>query len=294
MNRKGDLVFWEISDFKTTKEKLESLGFGDFVPRNDHRATMIKALKTVTRGNEKLYRKFNDRSDLVHFGIFAENVSGDSLSIDRELIFKLDKITGAPGLLLSPGQDYAQISNTTLWKGIVTAYNAEMGSIDAGQFRSVVLRAVKKCYGIAMRRGGGIYFIDKRFDETRTKLQQLFDAFPTNTKIHSVPIYDDKGTEEAIEHAVNEDILSDIESLIEDINTKFNEGNITLRILEGRKNEAQEILNKAKVHESNLRKSVNKIKTRINNVTKALLAVTSKVEANTFDPADFYKELEKS
>ena len=89
-------------------------------------------------------------------------------------------------------------------------------------------------------------------------------------------------------------VREEAQSLIEDINTKFNEGNITLRILEGRKNEAQEILNKAKVHESNLRKSANKIKTKINSVTKALLAVTSKVEANTFDPADFYKELEKS
>ena len=131
-------------------------------------------------------------------------------------------------------------------------------------------------------------------DSTREKLTELFNAFPLNTRIQNVPIYDDKATEDAIENAISEDIFSDIDALIQDVEAKFKDGSITRRVLDGRKTEALEILTKIKVHEKNLRSQAKEVRKKLGNVAKALDAVTTKVESTIFDPADFYKELEKS
>jgi hypothetical protein len=81
MKRKGDLIFWDISELKTTKDALESLGFGAFVPRNDFKSAIIKALKIVTKGNEKLYRRFNDESDSVSFTAQKEFIKNTETSL---------------------------------------------------------------------------------------------------------------------------------------------------------------------------------------------------------------------
>ena len=57
MKLKGSMIFWELSEIQTTKDELAALGFSEFVPRNDFKAALIKALKVVTKGNEKLYRR---------------------------------------------------------------------------------------------------------------------------------------------------------------------------------------------------------------------------------------------
>jgi len=290
MIRKGDLIFWEISGFTidkpTLETALEGLGIGRLTPRNDFKTATLKAIRTVTKGNDKLYRTFNNTLDRVSFGVFTEVPTDDDLSLKREVIVTLNKDTG----ILTA----VNIGDEAMWTQLQAEYDKTKKTIDGNQFRSIVLKVLKEeCFGIPMRKNGAVYFIDKRFDSFREKLSSLFRVFPESMVLHSVPIFENAGTDEALESAINESVFADIENLIKDVETKFHDGTITKRLLEGRQTEANEILEKIKVHEKNLRSKAAEVTTKLSRVTGALNAVVDRVAAGIFDPEDFYKELER-
>lgn len=284
MKRKGDLVFWEISELTTTKEHLESLGFDRLVPRNDYRSAMIKALKKITKGNDKLYRRFNDKAEEVSFAIFEQRISESDILLDREITITIDKKTGA----LSTKAEY----DGEFYRSIRDIYLNESKTIDSSQFRSMVLRVVQQeCFGVPMRKGGGVYFIKESFDETQRKLNELFNAFPHQATLHRVPIYDDPSTLTALESAVSEDLTGDIESLVADINKRFEEGKITRRQLEGDQERIQKIVQKTEVHADALRAKASAIRAKLELAKKAVKSVIDKVESGIIEPKAFMKAL---
>lgn len=282
MEKKGDLIFWEISEVTTTKDKLAAMGFERFVPRNDFKSAMIKALRHITKGNDKLYRRFNDRSESVNFGVFIEEVGEDSISLNKELVIKVDKTHG--------NADYSAANH--LADAIHDNYRTAKETLDAGQLRSLILKVVKhECYGFAMRSGGGIYFIDRRFEDTLGRLKELFSGFP-EARLHIVPVYDDQGTVEALEEAVTMDVTGDINSLINDIDRRFKDGSITKRQLEGDKDRAQKIIEKMAVHKKHLRDRYMEVSNRLVGVQKAIEGVFTKVENELVEPEDFMNMLD--
>lgn len=282
MERKGDLIFWEISsDLSVTKDELASVGFDKYVPRNDYKSQMIKALMKVTRGNEKLYRRFNDNSDSVSFGVFQEVVSEHEIALEKELILTLDKNDGSVSYGLHP-----------LANQIMDIYLSSGETLDARQIRSMLLKIVKnECFGISMRSGGGIYFIDAAFDHTRAKLLSFFQKFPSET-LHIVPVYKNEQTEKAIEHAAKEDIFGDIETLVADIDRRFKDGSITKRQLEGDKDRANRILEKARVHRDNLRLAAAEVSAKLATLGVSIEKVITRVESGLVEPDDFANLLE--
>lgn len=283
--RKGDLIFWEISEMNVTKDLLEHLGFDKYVPRNDFKSALIKVLMQITKGNEKLYRRFNDVQGSVSFGVFYELVTGDNISINKELIVKLDK---------EHGNISFSDSAHPLVGPIRDLYATAKETLDSRQVRSMILKIVKgECYGIAMRSGGGIYFLDKGFDHKREKLTEFFKKFPTTTKLHTIPMYDDNSTADAIEYAAKEDIFGDIDSLVADIDRRFKEGSITRRQLEGDKERASKILEKIKVHRDNLRKTESEVTAKLTVVSSTIEKVLGRVEDGLIEPADFMSMLGK-
>lgn len=284
MKRKGDLIFWEIKDFHTTKDHLEDLGFEKFVPRNDFKSALIKVLIKLTRSNNKLYRRFNDNADFCSFGVFAEDVTATDIAISKELIVKVDKDHG--------NLTYSDEKHP-LCEKIDVHYREAKETLDSKQLRSMVLKIIKQdCFGIAMRSGGGIYFIDQKFDALRDKLSSLFNAFPSEMKLHTVPVYADPGTEEAIQHATKEDIFGEIEGLVGDIGKRFNEGTITKRQLEGDKERIKKIVEKITVHKDNLRSAADEVTKRLETVNRTISALVGKVELGTVEPGDFMSMLE--
>jgi len=285
-NQKGELIFWSITDFNVETAELErrlkAVDLEVTIPRNKYRAIMLRTLRTLLRGNERFYRKFRDTVNSCSFAVIDPIEADDDIEFKKEFIVSLDKISGE-----------VKFSTKGLFQSeILKTYKATQGTIDAGQFRTMVLEVVKKtCYGISMRRGGGIYFIDKRFAGTKEKLEKLFSAFPENTRLLSVPIYDDSATEEALEHAASDDIFSEIEELLADMSAKVEGGNFSRKVLEGRKEEAKRIFEKIQVHEVNLRSKADDVKKKLTNISKAMEAVTGKIEEGIFEAKDFYEEL---
>lgn len=282
MERKGDLIFWEISsDLSVTKDELASVGFDKYVPRNDYKSQMIKALMKITRGNEKLYRRFNDNFDSVSFGVFQEVVSEHEIALEKELILTLDKNDGSVSYGLH-----------SLANQIMDIYLSSGETLDARQIRSMLLKIVKnECFGISMRSGGGIYFIDAAFDHTRAKLLSFFQKFPSET-LHIVPVYKNEQTEKAIEHAAKEDIFGDIETLVADIDRRFKDGSITKRQLEGDKDRANRILEKARVHRDNLRLAAAEVSAKLATLGVSIEKVITRVESGLVEPDDFANLLE--
>lgn len=284
MKRLGDMIYWEISDLTTTKDTLDAIGFGKLVPRNDYKSAMIKALKKLTKGNDKLYRRFNDKANEVSFAIFEQRISDAEISLDKEITVSIDKKTGA---LSVKAED-----DGPFYQSIRDLYLSESKTIDSNQFRSLVLKVVQQeCFGISMRRGGGIYFIRSDFDVTQRRLNELFNAFPQQASLHRVPIYDDPSSLSALESAASDDLVGDIDSLVADINKRFEEGKITRRQLEGDQDRIQKIVKKTDIYADTLRAKAASIKAKLELAKKAVKSVIDKVDAGIVEPKDFMKAL---
>ena len=282
--KKGELIFWEISDFNTTKEKIEDMGFGDLVPRNDYRTAAVKAIRRLTKGKERMYRKFNDNAKSVSFGVFLENTFQDDISLEKDMIVHVNKSTGR--------LDFS-CKNQDAIDTFKTDYEHAQKTLDATQFRALVLRVIRReCYGISMRKGGGIYFVDSRFEKTKGRLEELFSVFSQTCKLHLVPIYDDKGTVEAIEHAASQDITTEINAIFAKVKESMKKGSLTRRGLDGRIKEADKIIEKVAVHEGNLRTQLHDVELRVKGIKAAFEKLKDDATRVAMDPEDFVSELE--
>jgi len=277
MITKGSFLFWEMSDVKTNKEALEALGFGAFVPRNDYKTALIKSLKDYTKGNEKLYRRFNDVGDSVSFSVFIETTEDEELDLRKEITIKLDKKSGVM---------------TGAIPVIEAKFRAEMSTIDSVQLRALILKALRtNSHAIAMRSGGGFYFIDERHKNTLEPVVQLFNSIE-GAKLYQIPVYNDSATLEAIEDATASEIFSDIEGLIVDVTREFNNGDLTERKLSTKLDNIGQILKKVKLHEENLGKRVTSVRERIATLANSLEITTKRVASGVEAEANFIECLQ--
>jgi hypothetical protein len=282
MNRKGDLIFWSIREMNTTKEKLEELGLAKYVPRNDYKTTLIKALIKITKGNEKLYRRFNDKGETVSFTIFASEIIGGDMELRKDVTVQLHKKTGV--LTTSTPGPFFEI--------VKAIYLAEAPNINAQQFRSVLLKMVKKDFkAITMRTGGGIYYVDKRYDTQRASFLEVFKEFPNTARLNTIPVYDDAATLDAIETMAAADLTNTINTLIEDVTKRLEKKTITKRQLEGQVNRIQEIMDKTEAHAHNLRSKAAEIRAKLITTRKAVEVVAGRVDEGILDPRDFIAAL---
>jgi len=280
--KKGDLIYWEISDLKTTEKEISDLGFGDYLSDNGFKKAMLKAVNVVQKRSDRMYRRFNDKGKSVSFGIFLEQITDQDITIDKELVVTLDKKTGSVEF-----SDHSHPMSAE----IMTLYRAEQLTIDSTQFRSMVKKVVRnQCHGISMRTHGGIYFIDDKFKESLGVLRGLFNAFP-QAQLKVIPIYDDAGSLDAIEDATHADIFGDIEALIKEVKDQTEKGAITERVLEGKVAKSNEILKKIKIHEANLREKANEVKVKLSSVVKQLQDNVNKAEQIAMNPEDFLSAL---
>jgi hypothetical protein len=277
MITKGQFIYWEMSEVKTNKAMLEDLGFGDFVPRNDYKTALIKALKSYTKGNEKLYRRFNDFKDSVAFSVFIEQASEDDLNLSKEITIKLNKTTGI-------------LENAI--PEIEEKFRQEMTTIDSTQLRQLILKVLRRnSHAISMRSGGGIYFVDNRFAESLQPLESLFQAIE-GAKLYKIPVYNESATLEAIEDATASEIFSDIETVIQDITREFNNGNLTEKRLTTKMDEADQILKKVKLHEENLRSRASQVSNRVKRLQDSLKITTSKIASGVEAEESFLTSLQ--
>jgi hypothetical protein len=288
MDRKGDTIFWQINEMETTKDELARMGFDRFIPRNDYRSALIKAIKKLTKGDEKLYRRYADGIDgRVSFAIFQQTVDGSDLNLSREIGIVLDKKTG----ILSPINP--DDSGSRLYQMISEEYRAQTTTLDSAQFRQLVLRIVQsEGKAIALRHGGGIYFVDKNFDHVVTKLETLFANFKNTAKLSRIPIFDNPETNETLSWAISEDITADIATLVADIEKRYKEGKITKAQLAGDMVKAAEIVDRYKIHAGNLKARATAINAKLMNVVQTLKTCEARVSSGIVSVEDFSGALE--
>jgi len=277
--KKGTLIYWSVSDFNTTTEEISSAGFEDFVPRNDYRTAMLKAIREYVKGEEKMYRRFNDTSASVSFAILIENPTSTDYTVRKEAIITVDKTTGAASHRSPEGWDVTPIKK---------AYDLAKDTLNSDQFRRVVLDYVEERGGVSMRPGGGIYFVDNDLEaKCLPKLRDLFGKFPGKTIFYEVPIYDDSATLIALEDATSAKIFGDIDEIVKEVEDKFAKGvPVTRRQIESRCEDAQVVVAKIRLHEKNLRSKASEVKHKLKAVEAVLNEMLAK-SADIVDPSEF-------
>ena len=264
-NLKGNLVYWEISDFTVGKDELATMlaphGFEDYIPRNDYRSAAVRALHKLLKGDESFYKQFGNKAESVSFAVI---VPEEILGINAVQLKTETKVN------ICVGKTDGRVSfdvHTALNDRFLDLYAEARPTIGAGQFRTIVLDVLKKqCAGVAMRRSGGIYYVPQAFFPQLEKLKAVFALFPNNCSIYEVPIYDDASTQNALEVAIKEDILGDLESMLAEL--KQHKGDLTGRILENRQKEVQEMIKRVRIHAEDMRSEADTVMERLDNVHK--------------------------
>ena len=272
MERKGTLIYWEISEFKTGKKDLLALGIPkDVLPRNDAKAALIKGLRIVTKCDDRFYKKFADGKHEVRFAVVNPDIvinesDGDvDIDFNKELTISLEKSSGLATRTRIPDDDSEL--HQEFFNRILTTYQEERGTIDSMQFRLVVSRLIREyAYGIPMRSRGGIYFIDDRKSDDLDLLRRVFTNFKENCKMYEVPVYRDGESLVALEDATQQSISREIEELLDGLR----DGKITRRILLNRHEEVESLIERVKFHESTLRGSAETLSDRLTKVDKII------------------------
>ena len=274
--RKGTLIYWSVSDFNTTTEEIAALGFDKFVPRNDFRTAMIKAIRSYVKGEEKLYRRFNDTSKAVSFAVFKEHATTGNLDLRKEVIITVDK-------------DHGNATYSEPVTEIQSYYDKAKKTLNSDQFRRVVLDYVEESGGISMRPGGGIYFVDEQLENCLPKLRDLFKPFQIDgkAKLYEVPIFNDDATLDALEDATSAKIFSEIDEIVKEVEDRFSKGHpVTRRQIESRHTDALEVVKKVKLHEKNLRSKASEVRRKLKSVEDVLSNMLAK-SRDVVDPGEF-------
>lgn len=282
----GSLIFWEISDMAVEPSKLVDLGFDAYVPRNDYKSAMCKAIALYKKGTEKISAR-SETQELAVFGVFQKSTTDNDISVTKEFSFSVNKRSGE---VTSDDQDFNSFFETS---GLKETYQASKATLNSDQIRTMLSKSIKnEFYGISLKSHGGIYFVaESRVERAKQKYERFFQEFADKAQLRVVAMHDDKGSLEAVEGAASDEVFGDIDSLIASIDKDFKSGTITARKLENDKAEAAKILQKIKAHEGSLRDSLEKVKAKLESVTTALGKVTANVENSLVEPEDFMKML---
>lgn len=277
-NLKGVLVYWEVSQFSCGKDelatKLKAFGYEDYIPRNDYRTAALRALKTLLKADDSkpFYRKFEKKQQgetegRVDFDIVIPvEVNGDSRHYDNNLTVHLNKKDGS--VTFTP-------VNHSGGDSFLRLYAETRKMLDSSQFVDIVKSVLRsKCEGIAMRKSGGVYYIPKAFFSELEKLRAVFNLFQANAALFEVPIYDDETTLDAIEVAVNDDILGELEGMLSELKERESGSNPKMqkswRILENREKDLSALLDRVQTHEEDLRDKADKIRDRAKKLREAV------------------------
>lgn len=282
--RKGVIITWALNDIRTTAEHLSGAGFDKYLPSNGAKTALIKALKKYTKGNERLYKRWDDTNGYAKFTVFEQEIQEGELELNKELTIELNKSTGEIKPLPEHRPSFDRIKEL---------YDLEGPTLNTDQFRAIIQNIIHSdLRGFAIRKGGGVYFVDDRFRDQLERLRKLFDMFPMNAILHIIPVYNDQETLDTLEHHASESLFGQIDNLIDDIQREFDKGTINIKKLENRKEKADEIFELIATHKENLRGAYDKVSQRLNAVSLALGKVENKVRDGIQESEDFMTMLQ--
>ncbi len=291
LQRKGDIVWWSIRELETTKEKLVDLGVpSQFIPRNDFKSALIKALIKITTkktgvrlSKKKIYKRYKDQGRYVRFGVYEWQFDPTGeLALPREIVVTLDKDVGVV-TSDTPGEFFDEIKAT---------FMHEKTTINSKQLRTVLSRIIRRTLrGVQMRDGGGVYYIDKSQDHKREELLKVFREFSVHARLHVVPANNDAQTSAEIERATTVMFVEEVDALIKDINQRFESGRITRRQLENQQQRIDEILQRHSENAENMRTQAQAIKAKLLLTELAVKEVMGRVDAGIIEPQDFMNAL---
>lgn len=264
MKQIGNLLYWEMSEVRTSPEDLRTIGIESFLPRNDYKSALIKALKEFTKKTSRFPKRFNDIAESVQFSVFYEEISGEELTLEKQITIKLDKETG-----ILQGADGTEL---------LKLYDQEKKSINTQQLRTILLKTLAhECHSVSMRNGGGIYFIKQEFVNKMEEIREKFSRID-GVKFHNVPIYDDKGTLDAVSEATESDLLSEIQTIIGTIQREFEKGDLSSKRLEGKTSQIDEVMVKLKIHKESLREKYDDLEKKLQLIDQTVQENISRVQ----------------
>jgi len=312
LNMRGTLVWWKFktSEFDSFKleQKLESLGvrkvqpagrktkrlltYSDFLPRNDYKACLLRAVRSVVENagvmlvengkkkEKKFYKRIQDVKESCSICVFMPiEVRGGKATATADIIVKLDKKSGA----------LTFESDTTENQKLLDAYRHAQKTYGSDQISPVLTKIIQEeAYGIGLK--GGVFYVPISGDDVLENIKKITDYLGDAAKLYQTPVYNDKTTTEAIQDAVEDDLLSRIKEVKSKFDKEVSSGKMTLRQKQGRLTELKDLISRATQHKNDLASKAEMYNLGISELSKDLDKKVSFVDNAIQKPGD-YEEL---
>lgn len=291
---KGHLVFWKMDtsievpreDVVKSLEKFGALprvmgknanaskSYADLLPKSDYVGAMGRALRKVCKvQNDEDLSRFakalphagEERASWVIAVTKLLEATPDApvdINLHKEVTVSVHKVTGKVGL----SHEFPQK------RELLQSYRDAQGSADYGQLTAVAMKIIKnQCFGIPLRQYGGFYFVNDSNLETLQTLREFFLCFPQDMmRLLEIPIRHDDLTNSAIEDALVESLDKEIKDFVKTVKEKVAFGKVTSRFALGKKEAAEQIMEKVDAHRRDLRTQSKMLTKKLDTLNKVL------------------------
>lgn len=239
---------------------LEKAGIDKrFAKETMDRNALIRAVKSVTKGNSEFHRNIAEREDIMALAIVSEEKGQVDISVDYDVESKIVFDKASKEIVIT-----GKYSNEI--KGKKDEFK-EMYTAD--QFRSLVKRFLKtNCSAITVREGGGLYFIPKSDQRNLEKLVALFEELGLSVDITLIPIIDTKTSRSSMWKSTTKEIEEDVKELTKDFEEMSD--SVTEKMIEARINKYNGLKNKIEMFETLLQGTAESMKTKLDELTETI------------------------
>lgn len=200
----GVNVWWTvpevIRDGITVQTALAKHGFDTKdIPLPSRRTEVSRAAYSfqnrLGKSNRRVTEKANDSINFVTYGILdREQETSDKVGFSQHTTIRLDKST-----------EEVKVEGS-LSAEVMDAVKTYTGKITDDDIRYFLRKIIRRCYGIAKRPTGGIYFVPEQFADAIKKAQAVLDDLGTGAKLYVEGIVNGVQERANIWASVEEDI----------------------------------------------------------------------------------------
>jgi hypothetical protein len=266
MKIKGRLITFEIASGKYELDILDRNGFEKYTPEWSAKSVCLQAIKDTKRDlgeyQSLIHREIDKTEDTTTYALRKTYVGRDE---DHNKDLGLEKLCNVK---ISKRGDLDCTGDQVISDLLRANYKNNREQLDATRLRPKVVQIIKNVlYGIPMRKGGGVYFVDETFNEDLDRLRSLMKE--DGMSLHEFVIYDDSETLDAIEYSANSFLSDSIESAISKFEKDL-EKEMSGKTLDRHIKDVKKLGLKAERHAENLREAYESTKVKVDRLLNIL------------------------
>lgn len=226
----GSLVWYQVSETRvawtTVEQNLKAVGLSEYCPKaprdedvfrrvapNGHIARTESSADPNIHFNYLIRQVRRGGGDCVkHIVVETVDKAGETLGFDDVLALKYTEARKTMEIEeIIPNFKARQLADDILGE-----FNANKGFVDDNALRAIIRKVFDGSRATNVRPNGGVYFVMAQYRNLVNSLERFCDM-TQDTFVHSLPLVDDGKQKEMLRRAYEEETISDVDKMMEEI-----------------------------------------------------------------------------